>query len=574
MLTLATFISACATIREQAATPEENDEEQVTEVTERDRLKSTTLLIEGAQQKMLDNPEEAIERFIEATEADPENDAAHYELAKAYAKQGDYEEALRHAQNATELSPGNKHYQMSLADIYTLKNQLDDTIRIYEALVKQNPGDIALHEELVSAYLRNDQYDNAIDVLDYIESQIGFSRQISMQKQRLLVEQGYFDRAIEEAEKLVEMFTKEEAFYEHLGELYMHTGRDEKAKATFERLLDEVPGSPSANMMLADYYRQRDQETKAFDYLKEAFRSPRMEVENKARVIFSYMQLAEENPEHMEHARDLSEILLEAHPDDPEAYMIYGDILNRNEQTREAREVYLEGARLDPSNLELWQQILNLDMRMENYNAMRDHSDQALEYFFEQPILYLFNGLANMQLEEHEAAVSSLEYGKSIVMDDEELKQEFYTMLGDSYYQLGQYDASDRHYEKALEVNPDNTTTLNNYSYHLAVRGERLKEALQMAEKAVELDPENAAFLDTYGWVHYQKGDYQKAEKWIAKALEHAEVPSADVLEHYGDVMYNLGNEEKAIEFWKKAREKGPGSDLLDKKIRDGTLYE
>jgi Tfp pilus assembly protein PilF len=101
---------------------------------------------------------------------------------------------------------------------------------------------------------------------------------------------------------------------------------------------------------------------------------------------------------------------------------------------------------------------------------MRAHSDMALEYFFEQPLLFLFNGLANLQLKNYEEAASSLEYGLAMTGFEDDLKGDFYSLLGDTYHYLNNHRQSDQYYEKALEINPENATVLNNYSYHLAVR--------------------------------------------------------------------------------------------------------
>ena len=95
-----------------------------------------------------------------------------------------------------------------------------------------------------------------------------------------------------------------------------------------------------------------------------------------------------------------------------------------------------------------------------------------------------------------------------------------------------------------------------------------------MAKKAVTLEPENSSFQDTYGWVLFKLGKYTEAEPWIKKALNDKEGVSAEVLEHYGDVMYKLGNISKAEEYWIKAKEKGPGSDMLNRKISEKKLYE
>ena len=69
------------------------------------------------------------------------------------------------------------------------------------------------------------------------------------------------------------------------------------------------------------------------------------------------------------------------------------------------------------------------------------------------------------------------------------------------------------------------------------------------------------------------QGKYAEAEEWIRKALDNEEEPSAEVLEHYGDVLYKLGKTEKANEYWQKAKAKGKGSDLLEKKVAERRYF-
>jgi hypothetical protein len=45
-------------------------------------------------------------------------------------------------------------------------------------------------------------------------------------------------------------------------------------------------------------------------------------------------------------------------------------------------------------------------------------------------------------------------------------------------------------------------------------------------------------------------------------------------MEHYGDILYKLGDPNMALEYWLKAKAKGTGSVLLEKKIAEKKLYE
>ncbi len=574
LLVVVITINACSTAREQVASPESPPFEKAEDVSEEDQLKSTAMLIEGIQQKLLGNTERALILFFDAANKDPNNDAAQYELAKIHAMKGEYEDALRYANTAIGIDPDNTRYHMLLADIYILTDNLPEAVKVYEQIARDNPDNVQHQRNLVSAYLHNEQYEEAFAVLDHIETLVGVSQEVSIQKHKILMRLEEYDKAIEEAKKMKSYFPEELVFYEVLGELYMETGQKEKAREVYLEMLEHDPDSFMARLLLADYYHQKDQPDKAFEHIKEAFHSPGLDIDGKGRILYSYLRRSEEEPAFLEQALTLAEIVLETHPEDPESYLIYGDLLNQRGKKEEARDMYLMGVRLDPSSLQVWQQILTLDLQLGDYENMLEHSDMALGYFFEQPILFLFNGLANMQLKDYEAAASALEYGLSMAVADEELQQDFLAMLGDTYYYLDAHDESDRYYEKALAINPENATALNNYSYHLALRKERLDKALEMSERSLQLDPDNAAFLDTYGWIKYQKKEYKEAQRWIAKALEASDDPGAAILEHYGDVLYQLGQKDNAVQYWKKAKEKGDGSDLLYKKIRDRTLYE
>lgn len=572
LLIAATALAGCkATKPPQTASA---DPMPSTWVSEQDRLRSTVMLIEASKQKVLGNISQATVLYHDAITVDPGNDAAHFELAKIHAMKGQFDDALSFAKKAVSLSPENHHYQLVLADIFILTNNIADAIVVYEDLLRKHPDNVEYAYSLASAYLYNNQKEKAFGMLEYIEHLVGFSEEISIEKQKILVEQQQFDRAIEEAKKLVSLFPGQRVYYEILADLYRETGQLEEAGKLYRSMLETNPADPMANLLMANYYIEKESIDEAFTYLLKAFQSPEIDAEGKATIIYRYYLLSEDDPRFLEQALTLSEMLIDMHPDDPESYLIYGDFLNREQRHKEAREAFLKATTLDPSRVEVWQQILSLDGRLSDFESMRKHAEQALEYFFEQPILFLFNGLANLQLKEYHEAASSFEYGLALSQANPDLKADFLSLLGDTYHYLGRHEQSDQYYEQVLTLNPDNATVLNNYSYHLAVRKERLDEALKMSEKALRFEPDNAAFLDTYGWILYQMGRYQEARTYIERAIAKSSEPSAVILEHLGDVLYRLNEKEKALHYWEKALQAGEGSEWLERKVNDRTLYE
>ena len=159
-------------------------------------------------------------------------------------------------------------------------------------------------------------------------------------------------------------------------------------------------------------------------------------------------------------------------------------------------------------------------------------------------------------------------------MTDKTLLCDFDSYLGDLYHSVGEVEKSFQAYEKVLQTQPDNVLVLNNYAYYLSLRSERLDKAKEMALRAVELSPDNATYLDTYAWVLYKLKDYTGAEAQMKKALNLLNSPDGTYFEHYGDILFQLGRKEEAVECWEKAKKAGGSSKLLDKKLKDKTLYE
>jgi tetratricopeptide (TPR) repeat protein len=579
LIILAGFTLLAGCKNQQSATTSQREPQRIREVSQIEQLESTARLIEATKQRILGNHANAVVLYAEAARIDPRNSAALYELAKLHIQQGYSNEAEKFAIQAVLLEPDNKYYNLLLADILFLQNKNDQGLRVHDHLARIYPHDLDIQITKLSSLIYMNRFNEAIKLFDHLESVGGFNPEMSVQKQRVLMEMERPDLALKEAKRLVEIFPQEIAFLEMLAELYNENDQREEAYKVYQQMLEIQPDSPLANLLLADYYRSIGDEERSFDQLKNAFSTPLLELDGKARIMASYYYMGQEDTLYSRQAMELCKLLIETHPEEAQAHAIYGDFLYREGELIEARNYYYTAASLDPSELNYWQQILSIDASMENFSSMAETSSKALDYFFEQPVLYFFNGIAHLQLKNYHEAIEALKSGRDLSESQPELLNQFLVLLGDTYFKLKDNVNSFQHYEEALAVNPDNAYALNNYSYYLSQINQNLEKASRMSARSLELEPGNASFQDTYGWIQYKKGDYQQAKIWIGKAIENSEDPSAVVFEHYGDVLYKLGNKEDAVHYWKKALEyqnddEDDVSEFLEKKILEGKLYE
>lgn len=74
------------------------------------------------------------------------------------------------------------------------------------------------------------------------------------------------------------------------------------------------------------------------------------------------------------------------------------------------------------------------------------------------------------------------------------------------------------YYEKSLEKDPENISSLNGLGYVLASTDKDLTRALTLCKQAVKNAPKSAACLDSLGYVYYKLGLYEDAMNYLSQA--------------------------------------------------------
>jgi tetratricopeptide (TPR) repeat protein len=528
---------------------------------------------EASKQKIIGNNDKAIDLFKKCLDQDPADAAAMYELASIYSEEGNSTDALPLAEKAVGLDGTNKWYKILLIQLYQAQGKYSEAGVFISQLVESEPENIEYYENQALNYIYDNDYKNAIKTYDILEQKLGLMEDISIQKEKIYIMMGKPDKAQQEIQKLSDAYPDEPRYLEMLAELYMTAGNDDKALETYNQILKIDPENPYINISLSDYYRKMGDKAKSFDYLKAGFANPSLDIDSKVSILLAYYSVNEIYNTYKDEALELATILIKAHPDDPKAHSIYADFLVQDKKYAEARDQFLKVISLDSTKYLVWEQLLYVESELGNNQAIKDESKRALELFPDQPMLYLFAGSSCFQLKDFEAAAKYFKTGVNFVADNDKMLAQFYSYMGDTYFQLKDNKQSDDAYDKALKIEPSNALVLNNYAYYLSLRNTNLDKAEQMAKKAVELDSANGSNQDTYGWVLFKLGRYDGAREWVEKAMQTGE-SSAVVLEHYGDILWKLGNSKEAVKYWEKAEKAGEGSEFLQKKVQDKTYYE
>lgn len=566
------LLAGCKGSKSTTATPSSPSKSTMSDS---QRAEVTYAFFNANKEKILGNMDNAAGLFSEVIRKDPNNAAAMYELANIYSQQKKFADALYFAKGAYQIDNRNSWYIITYTDLLEKNKKYTEAAAILEKAVANDPEKADYYYEWASALLYAEKPVDAIKVYDKLEARIGVTREVVMQKSRIYQRLNKNDKAIDELDKLIALDPKDSQAYGMKAEIYQSMGKNDLALETYNKILAIDPENPYVHLSLADFYRSTGEKEKAVDELKKAFLNKELDIDTKISILSSYYSLIEIHPELKDQALEMCQLLVQANSNEPRAHAVYGDFLIKDQKFAEAKAEYLKAKDLGSKEFAIYSQLMFLDAQLQDWKSLTSESEEALNLFPEQALPYFFNGLAQIQNKKYQEAVSVLNSGVKLVVDNKNLEGQFYASLGDAYNEIRDYVKSDESFERALEINPKDANVMNNYAYYLSVRNEKLDKAESLSKKSNELEPNQASYEDTYGWIMYKQGKYSDAKLWIEKSLGNGSDKSATVLEHYGDVLFHLGDNVKAMEYWQKAKAAGEGaSEFLDRKILEKRLFE
>ncbi|MCQ2315449.1 MAG: hypothetical protein MJZ85_02005 [Bacteroidales bacterium] len=529
----------------------------------------------GLESKYNENYEAAIEYFETALKFNKDDDASMYELSELYKLQNRDTEAFSMIEQASKLQPENKWYQQRLAQFYLQNSDYQSYINIYDKLTADDPANLDYLENYIDVLLRIGEYEKVIEKLNVMEELFGKSEMITMQKIEIYKNIGNSSKMIEEMENLIKIAPSNTRYLATLAEIYMKNGKDGEAYKLYLKIKELEPDNKYINVSLYDYYQNKGEIDKAFDEFILAIRNTNLDYETKVQIyeLWSENNVKDNDSYNTTRVAEIGQAFVETYPQKNVGYYILGVTCSMKNDFKQAQSYFVQALEKDKNNFATFYQLCYVDLNLNDYQQVTEHTELALDYFPEQPVFYLFRGIACYNLKDYDNAIKNYEKGRKLSAN-RELTKDFDIYIGDTYNLMGDRKKSYEAYDRVLNADPENIYVLNNYAYYLSLDNQDLERALEMSSKTIKAEPKNAVYLDTYAWILYKMNRFQEAKKWMEKVFKYDKKPSGVNYEHLGDILYKLGDTKAAVQNWKKAKKAGETSEFIDDKIKDGKLYE
>lgn len=528
--------------------------------------------LEGVRQQEMGNLTAAFDLLRHARDLNPNAPEVYYLLAPYYVDLKDDTRSRAYYERAATLDPENSSYIEKLGQLYVSQKDYPNAINAYEKLYALNKARVDVLQILYQLYGSQNEFQQMINVLNRIEVLEGGSEQISLSKMQIYEQMGEKRKEYDELKSLVDSHPLDLNYKVMFGNWLLQNGKKKEAVKLYRNVLKEEPTNALAKLSLLDYYRTIGDQATVDVITQELLQSPKTEKETKIALI---RQVISSNQQ--ANVSDSAEVMklfsqaLSVPQTNADILMMKAAYMSLKKMPKaEINHVYEQAIDVEPDNSRARIALIQNIWDTGDYDKVIAICRPAQEYNPEEMVFYYFQGMAQYQKHENDAALQTFRKGVSQIKADSnpDVVSDFYALMGEILHEKGRLEESFQAYDSCLQWKPDNIAAMNNYAYYLSEANKDLPKAEQLSYKTIKAEPNNSTFLDTYAWILFQQKRYEEAKIYIDQAIRSDSTLTGVVKEHAGDIYAMTGDIDKALEFWQQSLKGGNQSAVLKKKIQ------
>jgi len=478
---------------------------------------------------------QAVGLYTKCLEYNPGSAAIKYQLSKIYYRTGFLEEAKRFGTEAWKSERSNRWYLVNLISIYQTTNSFDSAIMYSNELIKLEPERGENYLNLAILYQINGEYRKALNLLGRIEQDFGSRLEVFTLRYNVYLSLKDNKRAIKQLYLAHEKSSDNLSIIGLIAEFYGDAGIEDSAARYYNELLKADNRDPVSVFSYLDYLVEFRKYREALHYFNNSINKQIVSKEQTTGYLINKLESEEKilaNKAFYDSAMATYYLLDE---EDLRVNAVVVDYYLKVKNYEEAAGKLKKMIARNERNYRIWEQLLFAENIINQYDSLLTHSEKVIDLFEDQPVPYLYAGIACLQKKDYSKALKFLEKGIKYV-EGGNIYLQYCIFMAEAYNGMQNREKSFEYYEKALSIDNTNDLVLNNYAYFLSLEGKELIKAESMSKQTIKRNKFNAVYLDTYAWILYKMEKTGKAKSYIRKAIKHGGESDSDIKEHYNTI--------------------------------------
>lgn len=453
-----------------------------------------------------------IAEYASRVEKKPDASNLRLILGHLFKAKNEYDKALEQYEKAVELDAGNPLVWLSRGSVHVLLQNGELATADFEKALelekdKQRKQDI-LRKLADNAFAQRD-WERAQKYYDQLVSLDPRNEYLRMEYAQVLVQYKRYEKALEQYEKLIELAgrdTKAKATtFRDIGDLYEKMGEDDKAIETYEKAMKLMRAGNwlhrELRQRIVGVYRRTDRLAELATRYEKAWRRPDYDESMLLGTLFD--ELGQEDK-----ALKFYKLAMTRNrrASDPRLRVIR--ILERRGDDKAVIAAYNQLLSVSPGEARFYFDLVRIHFRLGDRKAAERMLKRIESRFSRDPDVFVMLADTYMRFDMGKEALAI--YRRLVRMDP---RNDAYILgLGEYYYQNGEVDDALKTWEKLLDSSLGKAEAHAKLGQVLAEHG-MVEKGLQHYEKAVEVAPEDT---------NVRRGlalAYERARRWT-QAIE------------------------------------------------------
>jgi tetratricopeptide (TPR) repeat protein len=407
---------------------------------------------EALKQKGIENYDRALRALEKAAQESPNEIAVYYEMAKNYGHLEQWERAEANYKKVLQMEPGRIEAYEGLYGVYYNTNDYQKAIEVVQKLI---PFDREYKEDLANLYERTEQYEKALQILDELDLELGHNEYRNQLRQQIYVKSDNTQSQISDLENRINRTPVNEQDFLNLIFLYSEQNNTQAAFETAQKLIKVNPNADVAHLALYKFYLEQGKTTESLNSMRKVFSSDKIDMDSKFKVLNDFLLFVNENPQ-FENELENMVTLFSKKSKNAKVFQQLGDYYLNKQMNEEALNYYELGLKNDSGNFELIRKTALLQIETKKFSEAAKLTQSSLDLFPSQPILYLLNGVANLNLNNTSRAKTMFETGLDYLIDDPQMERDFYLQLSKAFEKEGNTQRAGVYLDRANKITVNN----------------------------------------------------------------------------------------------------------------------
>ena len=413
---------------------------------------SCNRILKPEKYKMLEDYNQALAFYEKCISINPKESASYNELAKIYFYFKEWDQSEYYVKQAISLDSENRWYYYLLIDIYIIQDDLKSQLDTYSTLINIHPETYLYYLQKITLLKDLKLYRKAIKFINKTKLKFGETTDLLIELKDIFLYQNNRNSAIEIAQRLIEKHPHTPYFYNILASVYMHFSDYENAILAHTTLLQINPNDPSSILALYKIYSNKKDIKNQEQYLLKIAINTDINLNTKKEIF--YKLLLQNNYEIFSSFKTIIKTCLQLYPSDQLFNLILGDIYTKEKKYMEAIQYYKVSLHSGIiKDQYIYTKLIEIYFQQNNFEEIIDIANKALDRFPFSPEFYYYKALALLNENKHNLCLESLLKGKDLVVDNDSLLSDFYSIIGDCYHYLENNKFSDDAYTESLKYN-------------------------------------------------------------------------------------------------------------------------